>query len=119
VAIEAFPSHHGWTSARDSLSPEEWEAIAIQFRAAVGIVPYNVWKNLTAESKGWVGGLVQERAQRILGNLDTLIPVNLTSTTDRVVFEDMVPVPGQSRDTAYLLRLVDVLRRDKTTKEIP
>jgi hypothetical protein len=105
--------------------PEEWEAIAIRLRAEVGIVPYNIWRHLTPDSKDWVGALVQERAQRILANLDAVIPVNLTvpvnltAAKDRVAFVDMEAARGQSRDTAYLLRLVDVLRRDKTTKEIP
>lgn len=119
TSLEPLPSQHGWTGSPSNMSSEEWEALAIQFRSEVGIVPYNVWKNLTLESRAWVGGLVQERAQRILDNLDTILPVNLTATTDRVVLEAMEAVSGPARDTAYLLRLVDVLRRDKTTKEIP
>jgi hypothetical protein len=112
------PSHHGWVGSRDVMAPEEWEAIAIRFRAEVGIVPYNIWRHLTPDSKDWVGGLVQERAQRILANLDAVIPVNLTAATNRVAFEDMATARGQSRDTAYLLRLVDAIRRGKTTNEI-
>lgn len=118
VETDPLPSYHGWTGARDSMDPEEWEAIAIRFRAEVGIVPYNIWRHLTPDSKSWIGGLVQERARRILASIDIVTPVNLTATTDRFVCETIESDPGQSRDTAYLLRLVAVLRRDKITKEI-
>jgi hypothetical protein len=107
---------HNWTAPPGSMPAEEWEALAIRFRSEVGIVPYNVWKNLTTESRDWVGGLVQERAQFILANVSTIVPVNLTATSGCVAFENAVTV---SRDTAYLLRLVDILRRTNSTKELP
>lgn len=105
---ERLPDISGWTGAPASMTPEEWEAMAIQFRAELGLVPYNVWKNLPAESKEWVGGLVQKRARHIISNLDTVTPGILTaaSTTDLVLDERVT-----LRNTAYLLRVLDALRR--------
>jgi hypothetical protein len=47
-------------------TPEEWEAIAIRFRADCAIVPYRVWIQLSAASKGKLGPLTQNGARKLL-----------------------------------------------------
>jgi hypothetical protein len=52
-------------------TPEEWEAIAIRFRADCAIVPYKVWIQLNPEGKHKLGGLTQLAARRIVDGLAT------------------------------------------------
>lgn len=49
-----------------SRTPEEWEAVAIQFRADCGLVPYQIWVRLSRESKDTLGGMTQDAAKRHL-----------------------------------------------------
>lgn len=86
-------------------TPEEWEAIAIRFRAICGIVPLHVWNHLTEGSRRRVGELNQEAANRVVTGLTAPSRAPVTRTAHL-----LNPGPAATVDLGLDMQYVPVAR---------
>lgn len=59
------------------VTPAALEALAVQWRAGCGVVPYWLWAAMSPESRGRLAAMTQTRARRMLPRPTSIIGVAL------------------------------------------
>jgi hypothetical protein len=84
TVVIAAPVRPRTTTTVITRTPEQWEALAIHYKADLGLVPYPVWIRLSPDSQKLLGKMDQEKAQRTAVGSRPRLPTKQATTVDEL-----------------------------------